>query len=185
MTTKEKLIPILLSNLIVMCSCTMRDFTTSSEWALYNIDSSVNGVQLMNADSFDSLQVHSIENHIVNTFYYGEGVYVSNVFDNEFLFLKLNCGRIGLQFDGLILTDTIEPAFLSDVISSNIQSFKTSLGAYIGMSKVNFIDMYLHKNQLKIAFDSIYIRHDTFTLIYNKFTFIDDTLRKIEITYDE
>ena len=52
------------------------------------------------------------------------------------------------------------------------------------MSKADFMDIYFNDNELKIRFDSKYIQYDSINLLYNKYFFRNDTLRKIEIGYD-
>ena len=67
--------------------------------------------------------MRQVDNCKVNDFQYGEGIYVSNASDNEFVFMKFNCGRIGEEFEAFILTDSISSEYSSYKIHSNIPRF--------------------------------------------------------------
>lgn len=184
-----KPILILVSSLIVLCSCNLKcrnsELTATDHDSLKcKMDSSVNEFQLMNSSSIDSVFAHQVDNHTVNDFQFGEGVYLSNSLNNEFLFLKLNNGRVGLQFDEFVVTDSIPTEFSSRYIHSNTPRFITSNGAYIGMSKTEFLNLYLSENNAKIVLDSLYIQYDSINLLYNHFLFKNDTLKCIQIGYD-
>lgn len=52
------------------------------------------------------------------------------------------------------------------------------------MSKTDFVCKYFNDIELKTEFDSIYVQYDSINLLYNKYYFRNDTVRKIEIGYD-
>ena len=158
--------------------------STDKKLSECKLDTSINEFSLMNPVSLDSIFMRQVDNCKVNDFQYGEGFYISNASDNEFVFMKFNCGRIGEEFEAFILTDSIFSEYSSYKIHSNIPKFISTNGAYLGMSKADFMDIYFNDNELKIRFDSKYIQYDSINLLYNKYFFRNDTLRKIEIGYD-
>lgn len=183
----EKLILILVSSLIILCSCNRkgRNIELSSGYRnVYNMDTSVNEFKLMDSISLDTVFMLQVNNYIVNDFQYGEGIYVSNVTDDEFVFMKFNYGRIGQEIDAFILTDSIPLEFSLYKIQSRVLRFTSTHGAYIGMSKNDFISNYFNNNISSIELESKYVLYDSINLLYNKYFFRNDTLRKIEIGYD-
>ena len=138
----------------------------------------------MSQISLDSIFLLNVDNYTVNDFQHGEGVYISNTSNTEFVFLKFNNGRIGQELDAFILTDSIPLEFSPYKIQSRVPKFISTNGAYIGMSKTDFINKYFSDNESKIKLGSIYAQYDSINLLYNKFNFHHDTLKKIEIGYD-
>lgn len=148
------------------------------------MDSSINEFLLMVPTSLDSILSIPAGTHIVNDFQYGEGIYVSNASNTEFVFLKFNNGRIGQELDAVILTDSLPSEAYSSMIHSEVLKYKSTFGANLGMSKSDFESIYINGSELKGNAGSIFVQRDSNNLLYNKFYFRNDTLRKIEIGYD-
>lgn len=178
---------ILVSSIYLLCSCDSKSknivlTTIDHEPVKCCIDSSINGIQLMDSESFDSIFGWCIDNYVVNNCQLGEGIYVSNLLDNEYVFMKLNNGRIGHEFDAFFVTDSIPAEFYKHRIHSKIPQFVSTNGAHIGMRREDFMNLYSAKNNMGL--DSLYIRHDTINMLYNQFLFRQDTLKSIKIGYD-
>lgn len=189
MVIMRKPIQILVSSLIVLCSCNLNVRNTELSSSDHRIsectmDSSINDIRLMTPISLDSIFLLHVDKYIVNDFQYGEGIYVSNTSNTEFVFFKFNNGRIGQELDAFILTDSIPLEFSPRKIQSRFQKFISTYGAYIGMSKTDFVSRYFNNNESKTEFGSIYAQYDSINLLYNKYYFRNDTLKKIEIGYD-
>ena len=189
MVIMEKPILILVNSLIVLYSCNTNCLKTeqsSSDHRRFecNMDNSINEISLMSQISLDSIFLLNVDNYTVNDFQHGEGVYISNTSNTEFVFLKFNNGRIGQELDAFILTDSIPLEFSPYKIQSRVPKFISTNGAYIGMSKTDFINKYFSDNESKIKLGSIYAQYDSINLLYDKFYFHHDTLKKIEIGYD-
>ncbi|MGM9853029.1 MAG: hypothetical protein ACI30N_03555 [Muribaculaceae bacterium] len=185
----EKLIQILVSSLVVLCYCSQKicKKNVDSDVCMmpeYRMENSISGFELMMPDALDSILKTHVDNYIVDDFQHGEGIYVSNFSDTEFAFLRLNCGGKGLQFDAIILTDTMPLEFWSDRLRSEIPQFVTSGGAYLGMTKSDYVRIYPNNNISYNDKSSMYVQYDTINLLYNKFYFRNDRLRKVEIGYD-
>jgi hypothetical protein len=178
----------LVSSLIILCSCNIKSRSTelSSDYrkCVHKMDSSVNEFNLMDSISLDTVFMLQVDNYIVNDSQYGEGIYVSNDTNNEFVFMKFNCGRIGQEIDAFVLTDSIPSEFSKYKIQSKVLRFTSTHGAYIGMSKTDFINKYFNDNTPQTGLESIYVQYDSINLLYNKYFFRKDTLKKIEIGYD-
>lgn len=177
---------LLSSSLMIMCSCCINERNTESSYSNYNrisgckMDSTINEFSLMTPMDLDSIFILHVDNYIVNDFQYGEGIYVSNVSENEFVFMKFNCGRASQELDAFILSDSIP----SNFIRSRASRFVSTNGAYIGMNKMDFIKSYFNDNESNPRFNSIYVQYDSINSLYNKYYFCNDTLRVIEIGYD-
>ena len=120
------------------------------------MDSTINEFSLMTPMDLDSIFILHVDNYIVNDFQYGEGIYVSNVSENEFVFMKFNCGRASQELDAFILSDSIP----SNFIRSRASRFVSTNGAYIGMNKMDFIKSYFNDNESNPRFNSIYVQYD-------------------------
>ncbi len=191
MVIMEKLIQILVSSLVLvmLCCCSQKvstKFVDSHVCMLpeCRMERSISGFELMMPDVLDSMLKTHVDDYIVDDLQHGEGIYVSNRSDTEFVFLKLNNGGIGLQFDAIILTDTMPLEFRSDRLRSEIPQFVTSGGAYLGMTKSDFVKRYSSNSISYNDKNSTYLQYDTIDLLYNRFQFRNDKLRKIEIGYD-
>lgn len=181
------IILILVSSLHFLCSCGLKSRNTELTIIDHEpfkccMDSSINEFQLMDSESFDSVFSCQVDNYKVNNCQLGEGIYVSNSLDNEFIFMKFNNGGIGHEFEAFFVTDSIPAKFYSHLMHSNIPQFVSTNGAHIGMSREDFLNIYSTMNNMGL--DSLYIRHDTINMLYNHFLFRQDTLKSIEIGYD-
>lgn len=130
-----------------------------------NMDTSINEISLMSQISLDSIFSLNVDNYIVNDFQHGEGVCISNTSNTEFVFFKFNNGRIGQELDAFILTDSIPLEFSPYKIQSRVPKFITTYGAYIGMSKTDFINKYFSDNESKKKLGSIYAQYDSIYFI--------------------
>ena len=186
----RKLNFVLAGGLILLCCCSAMVVGRQAPACVKSgceMDSSITGFELLIPnlpDSIALLQVGGIGGHVVDDFQNGEGVYISNKSGTEFAFLKVNNGGMGRQFDAFILTDTMPSGLSTSVLRSGAERFTTSHGAYIGMSKSDFIKTCLNADEPKTDIGSKYERFDSYSLLYNKYHFSNDTLRKIEIGYE-
>ena len=151
---------------------------------LFCMDSTEIKLSLMKPYSLVSIFMLQVDQFMINDFQYGEGIYVSNSSENEFVFMKLNNGRIGQEFDAFILTDSIPSEFSMHTIHSKALKFTTTYGAHIGISKTDFANNYFKDNKAPTEFGLEYARYDSINSLYNKYYFKNDTLKRIEIGYD-
>lgn len=186
----KKLNPVLASVLVLLCCCSAMVVGRQAPACVKSgceMDSSITGFELLIPnlpDSIALLRVGGIGGHVVDDFQNGEGIYISNKSGTEFAFLKRNNGGIGVEFDAFILTDTVPSGLSSSVLHSGVERFTTTHGAYIGMSKSDFIKICIRADEPKTDIGSKYERSDSYSLLYNTYHFSNDTLRKIEIGYE-
>lgn len=178
------------SSLMIMCSCCINERNTESSYSKYNrisgckMDSTINEFRLMVPMLLDSILMIPVDSYMVDNRRYGEGIYVSNDSEKEFLFLKVNCGRTAKELDAFILTDSISSEYKPYIVLHNVSRFVSTHGSFIGMCKTEFINIYFDNNAPQKEFDSEYEQYDSLTLLYNHFIFCNDTLKQIEIGYD-
>lgn len=148
-----------------------------------SIDSSINQYVLMDSTSFVDIPSRLLQANRIDDYNNGEGVYLVNSRKKEYLFVRFNPGGMERQFDIFILTDSVPDIDASSLLLCNDSSFITNNGAFIGMSVNDFKAKYSYA-RMEDNDMSEYSQYDSIRMIYNKYLFKGNVLKRIEIGYD-
>lgn len=189
MEIKVKPILILVSSILIQCSCNSNCGNTESNSSMEQsntceLDSSLNFICLMDSSSIDILTLEQLQIYRYNDFSFGEGICIVNKLYTEFLFMRFNPGGSEREFDTFILTDKMPSPLKTNYFHSDISNFVSSHGAFIGMNLRDFLKKYPCVVKSNIKGQALYTQLDSTTLLYNHFYFDDDILKTIEIGYD-
>lgn len=185
MNIMVKQILIWIISVIFLSSClnTVKNFTQKNNTSYNNADTSINKFILRDTSCMRQIKVH--QKNIIEDFYKGEGICLSNNDSTEFLYLAKENGGYKNQYCYFYLLDSIPQFYNNKIIKLSDPHFTTSQGLHIGSTMKEFAEKTKCAafNIEHIGDKTLYFYTDSTTLYTCKYIFHKNKLHQIEFGY--
>jgi len=165
---------------LLFISCSHPASVQISDNQQLHLDTSVNGFILDNDSSFVN-KMKDIRFKIIDDYYKGEGVLLTNEDNTEYFFLNISNGGSSNQYDYFFIEKS---GVKESAIKLNVKKFISNNGVQIGMDindfKIKYKTLTFDREDRS---DTLILKYENDNNYYARYSFVSDKIVKYEFGY--